>query len=124
MDKNSLLLTDKRIRELVSRWFPVSQESFTFAYKGDIKEVARDFAFHIAAAQLAKAKPIIEKQGFTKGIEHYRKVILPIMIEEAVKAERERIYGEIAEKGIIGNYNATGKYLCDLTPLIQALKGE
>lgn len=52
------LLTDEEIRKIVDRWFPVSQDSLTYAYKGDIKEVARDFAFHIAVAQISKVKKV------------------------------------------------------------------
>jgi len=40
---------------------------------------------------LAKAEPLIREEGFAQGIEHYRKVILPVMVEEARKDERERV---------------------------------
>lgn len=49
---NNLILSDERIRAIVDKWFPISQESLNYAYKGDIKEVARDFGYHIVGAQL------------------------------------------------------------------------
>ena len=54
--EDNSLLTDEEIRKIVNRWFPISPESLNFAYNGDIREVARDFGFHIAAAQLSKVR--------------------------------------------------------------------
>ena len=54
------LLEDKEIRDIVDRWFPVSWDSLTFAYKRDMREFARDFGYHIAAAQASKSEGMLK----------------------------------------------------------------
>lgn len=59
--EKELLLTDERIREIAGRWFPISEESLKYAYKDDIKEVARDFGYHLISDQLSA----IKKKGYS-----------------------------------------------------------
>ena len=74
-------------------------------------------------AQLAKVLPLIEKQGFATGIAHYRKVILPTMMEEAKREERKRIIAWLEERVVCEHQHFYHRRrTCD--GCWQALKGE
>lgn len=91
---DKLLLTPEEMRGEIQNKLAVG-----FISESVIDEFIKENAqllYGLLESQLAKAKPTIEKQGFAKGIGHYRKVILPAMIEEARQEERAEV-GEYLE---------------------------
>ena len=125
--REKALLTDERIRELVSRWFPISEASLHLAYNGDIKECARDFAYHIAADQLSKLLALLDIGGRVK--EERERILTDDLPPDVLRRmelwwyEPENI--EMIEDLCAGEFDEVSKLLRSfIVTLRQALKNE